>query len=79
VEKIAQIKEYFRQVTLGVKNLHYFQAGSAPKLLKTFSGLEKKLLLSAITALVVSGAFLISQRKNNRIIINLVYFYLVPA
>ena len=61
VRKLSQIKEYFDQVVLGLKNLHYFRAGSTPRLLKAFSGLEKKLILLAIVALIVSGAFLISR------------------
>lgn len=61
MEKLSQIKEYLQQAFLGAKNLHHFQAGFAPKLLKAFSGLEKKILLLTITALIVSGAFLISQ------------------
>jgi len=61
VEKLSQIKEYIEQAVLGARNLHHFKAGSTPSLLKTFSNLEKKLLLLAITALILSGAFLISQ------------------
>lgn len=46
---------------MGARNIHFFRAGTLPKLIKSFSDLEKKILLVSITALVVSGAFLISQ------------------
>ncbi|PIR97409.1 MAG: hypothetical protein COT91_01540 [Candidatus Doudnabacteria bacterium CG10_big_fil_rev_8_21_14_0_10_41_10] len=61
MNRFESIKEYFRQVSLGARNVHFFRAGSVPKLTKTFTSLEKKILVVAITALVVTSAFLISQ------------------
>jgi len=59
VSAFQNIKEYLKQVSLGVRNFQYFRLNQAGRLVKTFSAIEKRVLITAILALVISASFLI--------------------
>ncbi|MEK9181231.1 MAG: peptide ABC transporter substrate-binding protein [Patescibacteria group bacterium] len=61
MKRLEKIIEYLRQAALGARNIHFFRINNFPRLFRSFSELEKKILLVAVTAIAVCGAFLVTQ------------------
>jgi len=65
VNRLEEIKEYLSTAVVGIRNIHFFRMGILPRLLAALSEFEKKLLLAAIAALLVSGSFLVTASYLN--------------
>jgi len=57
---VAKIKEYISQIILGVKNFQFFRVTSFPRLLKSLTATEQRVLMAATAIFLVSGGYVIA-------------------
>jgi peptide/nickel transport system substrate-binding protein len=60
-----RIKEFFQQLWLGIRNVHFFRMSTFPRLIRALSKTEKRLLVISLLALILGSAFLIEQTYYN--------------